>query len=226
MEESKLVALYNDLKGGYKGKNVGLGVGAARRAVEDASLPQNALYRNFVRAGTYDPSLDTVAPEFRGKKLTLGAEDKEGGYAAAEPAPAPAPADSEAADAEAEAAEAEAEAARRRRKERKRARAEAEELAPAPAPAPAAVAVEDDEEASAPSRFRLKKRLLALLAAAPKGRLKTRRLVRAVVEEGVAAGALEADTAAAAVEAALAKLVRRARAAVDGKYTLGGGGGA
>lgn len=200
---------------------MGLGVGAARRAVEDASLPQNALYRNFVRAGTYDPSLDTVAPEFRGKKLTLGAEDKEGGYAAAEPAPAPVPAEA----AEAEAAAAEAEAARRRRKERKRARAEAEELAPAPAPAPAAVAaVEDDEEASAPSRFRLKKRLLALLAAAPKGRLKTRRLVRAVVEEGVAVGALEADTAAAAVEAALAKLVRRARAAVDGKYTLAGGG--
>lgn len=83
------------------------------------------------------------------------------------------------------------------------------------------------------SSFRAKKRLLALLAAAPNGRLKTKRLLRAVSLEALSCGAFEnAEAADEGVAVALDKLVKRSRVSTaDAKFCVlmqeveGGGGG-
>lgn len=219
MEEAKLVALYNDLKGGYKGKSVGLGAGAARRVVEDTTLPQNALYRSFVRAGAYDPATDTVARDFRGKKLKLGAEDEDGGYTAT-PAAEPQHAENPAAGA-------------RKGKKREREAPVEEDAGEAAAPPgeqgsmeravdvrdPPGSAAEEETAVTRP-RFRLKKAIVALLQAAPESRMKARKLTRAAAAEVVAARAVPTDAATGAVEEALVKLLQREILVRQGKYVV------
>ena len=73
MEDSKLVALYDSLKGGFRGKQVGLGAGGkVRVAAAGPPLPKNELYQRFVRAGAYDPADEGVGHDYAGKKLKLG----------------------------------------------------------------------------------------------------------------------------------------------------------
>ena len=97
MEDAKLVALYNTLKGGFKGKGAGLGLGGrARKATGGADdghppLPDNPLYAHFVRAGGYrHDEDDTIAPEFTGKRMKLGSEDDDDDDSGDDAAPAPA----------------------------------------------------------------------------------------------------------------------------------------
>lgn len=90
MEENKLVALIRKLrKGGPQGRS-GLGMGMSITRKHDDTLPDNALYRRFVRQGLYDPEKDDYVvhteTKFEGEKLTFD-EDDAVTPAAAAPAP-------------------------------------------------------------------------------------------------------------------------------------------
>lgn len=79
MEENKLVALIRKLrKGGPQGRS-GLGMGMSITRKHDDTLPDNALYRRFVRQGLYDPEKDDYVvhteTKFEGEKLTFDEDD-------------------------------------------------------------------------------------------------------------------------------------------------------
>jgi len=87
MEEAKLLAYHAQLKSGAPaGGRGGLGVGKHHKVVrEDATLPKNALYSRFVRAGTWDPADDLIGSQFTGKRQKFE-EEADGSGAGAEAA--------------------------------------------------------------------------------------------------------------------------------------------
>jgi hypothetical protein len=81
MEEAKLVQLHAALSAHGKGKG-GLGASGSGRvgmgkAAEDATVPKNALYSRFVRAGAWDPTTDHVASTFVGTRMKFDEGEKE-----------------------------------------------------------------------------------------------------------------------------------------------------
>ena len=93
MEENKLVALIRKLrKGGPQGRS-GLGMGMSITRKHDDTLPDNALYRRFVRQGLYDPEKDDYVvhteTKFEGEKLTFDEDDAATPAAASASAPSP-----------------------------------------------------------------------------------------------------------------------------------------
>jgi hypothetical protein len=86
MDEASLLALHQKLKSGApRGKTGGMGLGVqrARRAVS-SDLPQNALYKNFVREGAVLTEEEWLGgPRFEGKRQTFGGEEEAAAAAAA-----------------------------------------------------------------------------------------------------------------------------------------------
>ena len=80
MEATALVALVDQLKSKRpSGGRGGLGVGKERArsaASAAAGLPDTPLYRRFVPAGAWDPALDSIAPEFTGKRMVFKEEEE------------------------------------------------------------------------------------------------------------------------------------------------------
>jgi hypothetical protein len=78
MEDSKLLALHAKLKSSAPaGGRGGLGAGFASKKVVDTTLPKNALYSNFVRAGHWKPEEDHVGVDFVGKRQVFDVEEEE-----------------------------------------------------------------------------------------------------------------------------------------------------
>jgi hypothetical protein len=70
MEDAKLIALYNSLKSSAPGGGRG-GLGAGRIKLDStglAPLPDNGLYRMFVRAGSWNQKDDQIGMDFAGKR--------------------------------------------------------------------------------------------------------------------------------------------------------------
>jgi hypothetical protein len=102
MDEASLLALHHHLKSGApRGRTGGMGLGVqrARKVVGVSDLPDNKLYKNFVREGAVLTEEEWLGgPKFEGKRETFEEEEEveaEGaaaGGAAAAAAAAPAPA--------------------------------------------------------------------------------------------------------------------------------------
>ena len=91
MDEASLIALHHQLKSGApRGRTGGMGLGLqrARRAV-NSDLPDNKLYKNFVREGAVLTEEEWLGgPKFEGKRETFE-EDAGSGAGAVPAAPAP-----------------------------------------------------------------------------------------------------------------------------------------
>ena len=85
MEDAKLAQLYTKLKAGApKGRTGGLGSGVERaRVAIGSNLPDNPLYRNFVRAGTSFVE-EELKSDFAGKKEKFADLDDEAAAAASD----------------------------------------------------------------------------------------------------------------------------------------------
>ena len=90
MDEASLIALHHQLKSGApRGRTGGMGLGLqrARRAV-NSDLPDNKLYKNFVREGAVLTEEEWLGgPKFEGKRETFGEEDSGSGAGAVPAAP-------------------------------------------------------------------------------------------------------------------------------------------
>ena len=82
MEEAKLLALHATLKAGApRGRVGGLGAGLQRgkEVVGGTGLPDNALYKYFVREGAELADVMVGVPKFAGTRMTFDDEEEEAG---------------------------------------------------------------------------------------------------------------------------------------------------